>query len=176
VTYLPASRGLYVGYREVEEGSSALVSAIRTAMRRHSVDRLVLDLRANGGGEAGGYRELLRFLSSAGVNRPGGLIVLVGRLTFSAGASLTVGLERRAHHAVLMGEDTGGAPSFWADPTLITLPNSGIRALVATRLFGDESDPRLTIEPDVRVPFAAADYFGGRDPVLAAALSYDPSS
>jgi hypothetical protein len=31
-------------------------------------------------------------------------------------------------------------------------------------------DARLSVEPDVPVPLTAADYFAGRDPVLAAAL------
>jgi hypothetical protein len=34
----------------------------------------------------------------------------------------------------------------------------------------DPSETRLSIDPDVPVPLTAADYFAGRDPVLAAAL------
>ena len=101
----------------------------------------------------------------------------LSRLTFSAGASLAVLLQRRAANAVFLGEDTGGAPNFWADPGLVTLPNSGLRALVSTRFFGigGPADGRASVAPDVRVPLTAADYFGGRDPVLAAALA-PPSS
>ena len=51
------------------------------------------------------------------------------------------------------------------------MPNSGLRALVATGSFGDPDDPRLTLEPDIAVPYTSADYFAGRDPVLEAALS-----
>ena len=102
--------------------------------------------------------------------------MLVGRLTFSAGASLTLLVDRRATHAVLMGEDTGGAPNFWADTAEVTLPHSRFTALVSTEYFGlaGPNDHRLTIEPDVPVRFDAADYFGGRDPVLDAALSWSP--
>jgi len=177
LTYLPAQRALVVDYRVVDEASTDAVEAIRSAMARHRVDRLVVDLRENGGGEAGGYRELLRFLASPAVDRAGRLSVLIGRLTFSAGASLAVLLQRRAANAVFLGEDTGGAPNFWADPDLVTLPNSGLRALVSTRFFGigGPADGRASVAPDVRVPLTAADYFGGRDPVLAAALA-PPSS
>ena len=86
----------------------------------------MLDLRNNGGGEAGGYRDLLRFLAGPEINRPGRLFVLIGRLTFSAGTSLAVLLERRATNATFIGEDSGGAPNFWADPEAVTLPNSGL--------------------------------------------------
>ena len=171
--YLSPSHTLYVQYNVVHEHSSQAVNEIQRAMSEHPVDRLVLDLRNNGGGEAGGYRDLLRFLTDPEIDRPGRLFVLIGRLTFSAGTSLAVLLERRAAHAVFFGEDSGGAPNFWADPETVTLPNSNLRVLIASRYFGigGPEDTRTAIEPDVAVPFSSSDYFAGRDPVLEAALS-----
>jgi peptidase S41-like protein len=171
--YLSPTRTLYVQYNVVNEHSSQAVNEIERAMRDHPVDRLVLDLRNNGGGEAGGYRDLLRFLAGPGIDRPGGLSVLIGRLTFSAAASLAVLLERRAANATFVGEDSGGAPNFWADPDTVTLPNSNISALIASRYFaiGGPSDARTSIRPDLRVAFTSSDYFSGRDPVLEAALT-----
>ena len=169
VEYLDPSRTLYVQYNVVREHSSQVVAAITRAIRDHRVERVVVDLRSNGGGEAGGYRELLRFLARSEFDRPGRLAVLIGRLTFSAGVSLAALLRDRTH-ATFLGEDSGGAPHFFADPDTITLPNSGLHALVATGSFGDPDDPRLTLEPDVTVPYTSADYFAGRDPVLEAAL------
>ncbi len=173
LTYLRSTRALYVAYHSVGESSSTLVDAIEAAMRAREVDRVVLDLRNNGGGEAGGYRDLLRFLAGPDFDRPGRLVVLIGRLTFSAGASLTVLLERQAEHAVFVGEATGGAPNFWADPVTVTLPNSRLNALVADRYFGigGPNDARTAVEPDLVVPFTSSDYFAGRDPVLEAALA-----
>jgi C-terminal processing protease CtpA/Prc len=157
----------------VHEHSSRAVNEIERAMRDHPVGRLVLDLRNNGGGEAGGYRDLIRFLARPEIDRPGRLSVLIGRLTFSAGTSLAVLLERRAAHAVFFGENSGGAPDFWADPETVTLPNSGLHVLIASRYFGigGSDDARTTIAPDVRVAMTSSDYFSGRDPVLEAALS-----
>jgi hypothetical protein len=166
--YLPGSRTLYLQYNVVGETSSQVANAAQAAMRAHPVDRVVLDLRNNGGGEAGGYRSLLRYLTSPQVDRPGGFVVLIGRLTFSGAASLAVLLEDRADNVVFAGEASGGAPNFWADPDEVTLPNSGLRALIATRYFGKggPDDQRTSIEPDIEVPLTAADYFVGRDPVL----------
>ncbi len=174
--YLSPSRTLYAQYNVVNEHSFQAVSEIERAMREHPVDRLVLDLRNNGGGEAGGYRDLLRFLVGPEIDRPGRLLVLMGRLTFSAGTSLAVLLDRRASNAVFIGEDSGGAPNFWADPETVTLPNSGLHVLIASRYFGigGTDDSRTTIEPDIAVPFSSSDYFAGRDPVLEAALSAYP--
>ncbi|MEO8424871.1 MAG: hypothetical protein ABI595_13300 [Actinomycetota bacterium] len=171
--YLAPSRTLYVQYNVVREHSSQLVRLIETAMHRHRVDRLVLDLRNNGGGEAGGYRDLLRFLTGPRMDRPGRLDVLIGRLTFSAGASLAVLLQRRTANATFIGEASGGAPNFWADPDTITLPNSGLRAVIASRYLGigGPDDTRTMLEPDIAVAFTSSDYFAGRDPVLESALN-----
>jgi hypothetical protein len=169
VEYLAPTRTLYVQYNVVREHSSQVVAAITQAMRGHPVDRMVLDLRSNGGGEAGGYRELLRFLGRSEFDPPGRLAVLIGRLTFSAGVSLASRLREQTQ-AAFLGEDSGGAPQFFANPDTITLPNSGLRALVATGSFGHPDDPRLTLEPDIAVPYTSTDYFAGVDPVLEAAL------
>jgi len=176
VEYLPPSRTLYAQYNVVREHSAQAVSEIERAMREHPVDRLVLDLRNNGGGEAGGYRDLLRFLAGPEIDRPRQLFVLIGRLTFSAGTSLAVLLERRAPNVTFVGEDSGGAPNFWADPQTVTLPNSNLRALIASRYFGigGPHDMRTAAEPDIAVPFTSSDYFSGRDPVLEAAMNTQP--
>jgi hypothetical protein len=172
LTYLASSRALLVEYHAIGEDSFELVGEIEAAMHDRRVDQVVLDLRNNGGGEAGGYRELLRLLEGPEFDRPQGLSVLIGRLTFSAAASLVVLLDRRADHVRFVGEDTGGAPNFWADPTTVTLPTSGLRVLIPEGYFGigGPDDRRFTVEPDVPVPFASTDYFRGRDPVLDRAL------
>jgi C-terminal processing protease CtpA/Prc len=111
----------------------------------------------------------LRFL----VDQRVPLVVLVGRLTFSAGSTLALHLERRVPDAVFIGETMGGAPAFWADPDTVTLPYSGLVALVDSLFFRSPGpgDTRLEIPPDIPVPFTSADYFAGRDPVLERALA-----
>jgi C-terminal processing protease CtpA/Prc len=169
VEYLASDRTIDVRYHVVQEHSGNVVEAVRETMRDHAVGRVVLDLRNNGGGEAGGFRELLRFL----VDQRVPLVVLIGRLTFSAGSTLALHLERRVPTAVFIGETMGGAPAFWADPDTVTLPYSGLVALVDSRFIPSPlaGDTRLEVQPDIAVPFTSADYFAGRDPVLERALS-----
>jgi hypothetical protein len=172
IRYLPDARALYVQYNHVLPSSANVADAVRSGLRRHPVNRVVLDLRNNGGGEAEGYADLLNLLAGPEIDRPGRLAVLIGRLTFSAAASFAAELERLAPHAVFVGEPSGGAPNFWADTVTVTLPNSGVEALVSSTYegYGAPGDPRMAIDPDVPVAFSWSDHAAGRDPVLAAAV------
>jgi hypothetical protein len=55
---------------------------------------------------------------------------------------------------------------------VIELPAAGLALRLANEyvVVTDGDDVRATIEPDVRVDLSAADFFAGRDPVLARAL------
>ena len=52
----------------------------------------------------------------------------------------------------------------------IELPSIGLVASTAVEFVGEETDTRVTTLPNVPVATSAADFFAGRDPVLAAAL------
>jgi hypothetical protein len=56
------------------------------------------------------------------------------------------------------------------DSALIPLPAIGIAAATAVQYIGSEQDRRLATYADVPVAITAADFFAGRDPVLAAAM------
>jgi C-terminal processing protease CtpA/Prc len=171
--YLKASRTLYVQYNQVGLDSSDVVDEINANLSSHDVAKIVLDLRNNGGGEARGLQQLLDFLAEPGRDLPRRLYVLIGRLTFSAAAIFVVQIEQEVPGAIFVGEATGGAPNFWADVDTVTLPNSGLKALISTTYEGysTPNDHRLAIEPDMPVDLTSADYFSGRDPVLEAALA-----
>jgi hypothetical protein len=168
---LDNGRTLYLRYRFVEAPD---VSAAEQRIGSGGVDRLILDLRQNPGGDNSTYGPLLRLAQAFASDHPGATTVLTDRVTFSAAANLATEIEQSTD-AVFMGEPMGGGLNFWNDVSWITLRTLPIpmRLAVSTRYwqFAAPDDPRLTIDPDLAFPVTAADYFAGRDPVLDAALS-----
>ena len=64
-------------------------------MDEGGVDRVVVDLRNNGGGDNRRYGPLLEALRDPRIDRPGRLFVLIGRLTFSAAGNFATDVEAR---------------------------------------------------------------------------------
>ena len=69
----------------------------------------------------------------------------------------------------------GGSPNLYGDVRPTRLPygvHGPIDVYVATRYWvkSTADDPRITIQPDIAVPFSSGDWLAGRDPVLEAAI------
>jgi hypothetical protein len=133
----------------------------------HRVKRVVLDLRANGGGDSRIINPLFSGLEQRR-NRLGPVYVLIGTNTFSSGADNAEELRRRLH-ATLAGEPTGGKPSSYGEVKTVTLPNSKVVVRYTSKWFGSHKDSEPeALMPDLRIGYTLEDEFAGRDPVLAA--------
>ncbi|MEO8245567.1 MAG: hypothetical protein ABI622_00470 [Chloroflexota bacterium] len=174
VEELAASHTLYIRYSQVQRIPVEDLAAIRERAAAPDIERVVLDLRQNPGGDNHSYPPLLAALQAEGVDVPGRLYVLTDHTTFSAAANLASELERTTD-AVFAGDPMGGGINFWDDVSFVRLDAWPIpmQVGVSTRYWqmGLPDDPRLTIEPDLAVPLTAADYFAGRDAVLEAVLA-----
>ncbi len=174
VEYLATRRAVYFQYNAVQPSGAALASALRQAIQGRRVDRVVLDLRDNHGGDNTTYRAFVDYLTGPEVDRPGRLWVLAGRLTFSAAGNFAAELADGADHEVFVGEPTGGSPNQFGDHTTIRLPHTGITVTSATEWVQVSQDDRLATGPDLAVAYRAGAYFAGRDPVLEVALTAVP--
>lgn len=179
---LEPERALYVQFNEVRAQDARgrtledYAREMRTTFEERGLARLVLDVRANGGGDNTTFGPLIAALQSPPFDRPGVLFGLIGRGTFSAAGNFATVLERDTP-AILVGEPTGGGPNQYGDARDVRLPNHPtLLVRISTRYhqFGPADDPRLAVEPDLAVPLTSADYFAGRDPVLRAALEHVP--
>jgi hypothetical protein len=169
--YLPAERTIFFQYDACAnmEGDpfTDFNARLFEFVDSHDVDRIVVDLRANSGGNS---TVLDPFLDTLAEHPDLDVVVLIGRQTFSSALMNAVQLDRAG--AVLVGEPTGGRPNHYGEIRRFTLPNSGIPVVYATRYFRmlDDADPP-SLDPDIPAPPTIADKLTGHDAALTAALS-----
>jgi hypothetical protein len=168
-SYLADHRTLFVQYNAVEGGINGIADEILARAKQEDVARVVVDLRHNGGGDNTTMGHLEDVLRDPAINRPGRLVVLIGRITFSAAANFATDLEQSSA-ATFAGEAMGGSPNLYGDAREVALPYGGQSVYVATRYWqrSTADDQRITIEPDIAADLSSDDYFAGRDPVLQA--------
>ena len=161
---------LYVKLREVRAVPISEMDAFQEALEDPAVSKVIFDLRHNPGGDNTTYPFLLQTIQD--IEQP--LWVLTDRRTFSAASNLSTEIEQSTD-ARFAGEPMGGGLNFWDDVDFVELaslpiPMSvGISTVYHQKSFAD--DPRLTIEPDLLVPYRSAEYFAGIDLALQAVLS-----
>lgn len=140
----------------------------------HPVEKLVLDLRFNGGGNTFLAMPLLhRLIACEKINQRGRLFVIIGRRTFSA-AQNTATLIGRHAHPVYVGEPTGSRPTFVGETIPFTLPYSGLTVNVSDLLWQSSwpMDHRAWIAPDLYTPPTFEAFRRNQDPALDAVLAY----
>lgn len=173
---LPGTTVAYLQYNQTIRASAAttlasLVDELAGALQRGEIDRLVVDVRHNSGGDNRTFGPLVELLMSAELSEPGRVAVIIGPQTFSAAANFVAEVDRTTA-AVLVGRPTGGRPNVYADVQPVVLPNSGLVVQVSTHYweFGGPGDIRPAVMPDVAAEMSIADFRAGSDPELNAAL------
>lgn len=177
---LPDKRAVYIQLNQIgnkdDETMESFSKRILALVDSKPVDRLVLDLRLNRGGNGEFNRPILRALIKANkIDEKGKLFVLVGRSTWSAAQFLVNNLEDYTE-AIFVGEPTGGKRNSYGDSRRIILPNSGITVRVSTLWWQeDERDHRQWKAPELAADLKFDDYRNNVDPALKIALEYVPS-
>ena len=173
---LDNARALYVSIDDMADldglSFAQFTDAILMSLQSSQLQRVIVDLRRNGGGDNYLGEPLRHELGRSRFNRPGGLCVLIGPATFSAAQNFANRLERECF-VTFIGEPTGSAPNLVGDAAYFVGKATGITAMVATRRWfdGGPDDPRRWIAPDIPVPSLFADWAAGRDPALEAAIA-----
>jgi tetratricopeptide (TPR) repeat protein len=178
--YLPESRTIYFQFNRVlpdaKEPFDEFVSRLFAFMDQHEVERLVIDLRWNNGGNTYLLPPLLHELVGSKINGEGKLFVIIGRRTFSAAENAAAYIQRDTN-AIFVGEPTGGKPNSLGDETYFTLPASKIAASVAD-VYWESSWPqdfRTWIAPQLYVEPTFAAYQSGSDAAMESILGLSPS-
>lgn len=178
--YLADSRAVYVQYNEVQDKPDETLAdfwkRVFAFVESNPVDRFILDIRLNGGGNGFLNQSLIHNLIRCDkVNQRGRLFTIIGRRTFSAAGFLAIDLERHTN-TLFVGEPTGARPNHYGESTRFALPHSGLTVGYSS-LYWQYSDPRDTrpwVPPHLAAELTSADYAANRDPALQAALDYKP--
>lgn len=170
-------RTLYINHRAVQFIDAGVTNEVFfrrafAAADSAGVERVVIDMRVNGGGN----NFLNRFLVKEIIRRPhldraDRLLVLIGRGVFSAAQNLVNELDYYTA-ATFVGEPTGNSPNQYGDARPLELPRSKLRIFISSLYWQGHSamDERTWFTPDVYVEAKSADYRAKRDPVLEVAL------
>jgi hypothetical protein len=168
--YLPDAQTLYIQYNtctnDPQKHFGDFVNDVFADADAHTVKRVVIDLRNNGGGNERVIGPLKSALSERR-SKVGPIYVLIGPATFSSAVSNA----EQLHHslgATLVGENSGGMPGGYGEVSTVTLPNSKLVVQFTTKR-GDTAGPK-TLTPEVLAPLRIRNFLDGRDPALEAAI------
>jgi hypothetical protein len=168
-------RAIYISCDAMDDLDAfvAFTRACFAALDTEGADRVILDLRRNGGGNNYLPEPLRKRLLRSRFNHPGGLYVMTSPMTFSAAQNPTSRLERDSF-AIFVGEPTGGAPNHYGDARQLRGEATGIVSMVSTIPWFDSypQDQRSWIMPDLPSPAMFADFVAGVDPALNLAMAH----
>lgn len=176
--HLPESKTVYFQYNRVRNDQQEPLAQFNERLFKfindNDVDKLVIDLRWNNGGNTPLSQPLLHSLiRNERVNRRGHLFVIIGRRTFSAAQNTATFIERHTN-AIFVGEPTGSSPNFIGEENPFTLPYSKMVANVSD-LFWQSAWPmdyRTWIAPQIYTPPTFEYFRANRDPAMEAILAY----
>lgn len=174
--HLPQERTVYLAFNTVrnmkEEPLAAFSRRFAKFIADNPVERLVIDLRWNNGGDTSLLAPLIgAVLSSDKINRRGRLFALIGPRVFSAGQNAAALLERFTN-VTFVGEPTGSSPNFVGEEDPFVLPYSKLKVNVSHLAWQSSlpQDRRTWIAPLLYVPQTFADSSAKRDAAFEAIL------
>ncbi|HEX6929618.1 MAG TPA: hypothetical protein VF267_10230 [Gammaproteobacteria bacterium] len=160
---------LYVQYNRCAEDPGypfpEFVEDVIRIIEREPVDRVLIDLRNNSGGDSTAIEPLVSALSSSRLHAPGKVYVAIGPYTFSSAILNAKELQWRLD-ATLIGSSTGEWLNHFGEVKFRTLPNTHVRISYSTEHFLLAPDGDGPLIPDIELPYLGSDFTRGVDPVL----------
>jgi len=180
--YFPAENLYFIQYnrcwsREVEEeygtGASALFmpsfkefeKEVMQVLRKKQIDKLVFDMRFNGGGNSSQGTRFIQKLLKTKLKGEGELYVIVGRRTFSSAIINTMDFLQNSD-ALSVGEETGGKPNYFGEVKRFVLPESKLVVNYSTKYFTLVKEDVPSIVPELPAPISFDQFMNGIDPAL----------
>lgn len=167
--FLPESRTLYLKYNQCVEMPSlswnTFLNELSEVAVNWPVERFVIDLRDNTGGNSSLLRVLLeqyqQAIRAGVVSFPKGTFGIISKRSASSAVLNAIDLKNMGF--TIVGESTGGKPSSWGDVQRFALPHSRLNVTVSTRFIDIPGHDEMSFSPDVAVDFPSVLWWAGRD-------------
>lgn len=167
--YLEQDKMIYFMYnrcREMKEKSFDKFSKeLMESINNKDVEKVVIDIRNNGGGSSPILNDFIDELSNCKLNKKGGIYVIVGRSTFSSAILNAITLKQKTE-AIFIGEPTGGKPNHYGEVKSFKLPNNKVTVKYSTKYFTNYDEDIDSFIPDIIIELTIDDYINNNDPIL----------
>lgn len=167
--YLPEQRTMYFQYNVCAnmqvQSFKAFTDALFDCIDHNQVEKLVVDIRNNGGGNSLVMSPFISRIKQSTLNDAARLFVIIGRRTFSSALLNALDLKENTE-ATFVGEPTGGKPNHYGEVRTLSLPNTGLTVGYSTKYFRHSQIDTDSLEPDILIEPRIAALVQGRDPVM----------
>jgi tetratricopeptide (TPR) repeat protein len=177
--YLSGSKTVYVRQSQVlddkEETIAAFYKKVFEFIDKNDVDKLVIDVRLNGGGNNYKNKPVVTgIIENKKINKPGRLFVIIGRRTFSACQNLVNEFSNYTN-ALFVGEPTAENINFYGDTRRVELPKTGMPVFLSFAWWQDKPQWENAdwLAPNLAVDMSFDEYKTNKDPVLDACLNFN---
>jgi hypothetical protein len=177
--FLPDSKILYVQINEIghkkDETLGAFSKRLFEFVEANPVEKLVLDLRLNRGGNNTLFIPIITDIIKSKINKRGKFFTIMGRSSWSAAQNFLNELEKYTN-TLFVGEPSGSKGNTYGDSRRITLPNSKVTARVSVYYWQDwyPWDTRQWTAPDLTTELSPEDYKNNSDPAMKVIINYIP--
>lgn len=113
-------------------------------------EKLVLDLRFNGGGDNAVLNPFIESIKANYLNRKNSFFVLIGYNTFSSSLMNAIDLRRNTN-SILIGEPTGGSINHYGELRSFELPSAKMKITYSTKYWENWKNHVGPLKPDHQV-------------------------
>src|SRR5215218_449266 len=165
-TFLDDINAVYVNFKSYDELAKN-VNKLFDFIEEKNADRLIIDLRQNGGGDFTKVRRQLipRIQKNSRLNQKENLFVITGRRTFSAAMVNSIDFKKNTN-ATIIGEPPGEKPNSYSENDEMELPHSGLIISYSTKYYKFLDKDVPAFEPDIRADPNWKDFAAGVDPAM----------
>lgn len=171
---LEDKKTIYIKYSRCSEDKGysfqQFLSGVKEQCDIKKPEKMIVDLRTNGGGSTRIFMPLIEWLTTAKeLNKSDKLFVITGRRTFSAAVQNAVQLYVMTN-ATFTGEPSGNKPNHYGEVRGFELSNTKIYVQHSTRYMKMLTEDPDALYPDTEIEWNSEDYFNAKDTVVEAIL------